>query len=243
MEKATHGPVIKGNLPPFTLTGDYNDAVFPLTLTDKPPWWTSSADLHGFEHSTSDFSTQLSAGPWCNYHDIHRYYQQLIDRETQFRKYKKGKHRLIDTSEKHVRADSTDDHAPYYPHFITSLKKRTAAWDITENREVLREYERRKTGKKRKEDKRLTHGWNCWMDRSVQLITDIKEGNINTKSDKTKGEELKTAADIRKREQLDDPFNETWKKKRRPSKLKAFIDQKIRNTIEWKEFCAKQGIK
>jgi hypothetical protein len=231
LEKATKGPIIKGNFPPFTLTGDYNDAVFPMPLTDKAPWWMATANLDDFDHSTPELYLtypRLTIGSWCNYDDTHRYYQQLIDREIQFRELKQNE-----------RSNSTTTYTPHYPHFKTTIKKNTTAWDITENTEVLNEYERRKTEGKPRQVDRLSSGWNRLMDRSVKLISDLKEGNIVEVQGKI-GKELKTKDEIRKRDHIDDPNNETWKSKRLFRWRKKFIQIKIQNTIEWKEFCTKQ---
>jgi hypothetical protein len=60
------------------------------------------------------------------------------------------------------------------------------------------------------------------------------------KSDEVRGkigEKLKSAEDIRKREELDNPKNAIWTKKRVHQWRRKFIQMKITNTIKWQEFC------
>jgi hypothetical protein len=232
LEKATNRPVIKGNLPPFTLTGDYNDAVFPMPLTSKVPWWVATKNLNDFDHSTPEMHLRyplLTIGSWCNYDEAHRYFQKFIDKDILFRQYKQRQR-----SEKH------------YPHFTTNIKKGTIAWDITQNREVLKEYQKRQNGKKSRKSDTFSNGWERIMDRSVKLISDIKEGKIDIKSDEVQGKigkELKKTEEIRKRNELDDPNNQKWRQKRIFSWRREFIQMKITNTIKWQEFCAAQANK
>jgi hypothetical protein len=194
--------------------------------TDKAPWWMSTSNLNDFDHSTPEIDLRLLIGSWCNYDDTHDYFQKFIDREIQFRELKDKERPAIDNS------DQTKNSIPHYPHFKTTIKKGTTAWDITENTEVLKEYERRKNGGKPR----------SVMDRSVKLITDLKEGNIDMNSNEIQGKigtELKSKDEIRKRDHIDDPNNETWKNKRLLRWRRKFIQIKIQNTLEWKEFCAK----
>jgi hypothetical protein len=73
--------VIKRNIPPFTPTGDINDAIFTIYshLTEFD-WWKQ--DYEGFDHSpmTNDyFSTLTSNSDSCwTTEQAHDYYQQLI---------------------------------------------------------------------------------------------------------------------------------------------------------------------
>jgi hypothetical protein len=232
LEKATNRPVIKGNLPPFTLTGDYNDAVFPMPLTSKVPWWVATKNLNDFDHSTPEMHLRyplLTIGSWCNYDEAHRYFQKFIDKDILFRQYKQRQR-----SEKH------------YPHFKTNIKKGIIAWDITQNREVLKEYQKRQNGEKSRKSDTFSNGWERIMDRSVKLISDIKEGKIDIKSDEVQGKigkELKKTEEIRKRNELDDPNNQKWRQKRIFSWRREFIQMKITNTIKWQEFCAAQANK
>jgi len=238
LEKATNGPVIKGNLPPFTLTGDYNDAVFPMPLINKVPWWVENTNLDDFDHSTPELHLRyprLTIGSWCNSDEAHHYFQKFIDKDIQFREYKQ-KQRLELTEQEQI-------NTPHYPHFKTNIKKGATAWDITENREVLEEYERRQNGQK---SNRFSDGWNRLMDQSVRLISDIKEGRIDMQSEEVQGKigkELKTKEEIKKLKELDDPNNESWRKKRIFSWRRKFIQMKITNTIEWQEFCATEANK
>jgi hypothetical protein len=126
------------------------------------------------------------------------------------------------------------------------MKKGTVAWDITENREVLEEYQRRQNGEKSRKLKKFSDGWNRLMDESVKLISDIKEGKIDKKSNEIQGiigNQLKTKEEIKKRKELDDPNNEIWKRKRIFQWQQKFIEMKIRNTIQWQEFCDVQSNK
>jgi len=250
LEKATNGPVIKGNLPPFTLTGDYNDAVFPMPLTSKVPWWVATKNLNDFDHSTPEMHLRyplLTIGSWCNYDEAHRYFQKFIDKDILFREYKQ-RQRPEKNEQEEAESDTEQEkiNIPHYPHFKTNIKKGTIAWDITQNREVLEEYQKRKNGKKSRKSDRFSQGWERVMDQSVKLISDIKEGKIDIKSDEVQGKigkELKKKEEVRKRNELDDPNNQKWKRKRMFSWRRKFIQMKIINTIKWQEFCAAQANK
>ena len=244
LEKASNHPIIKGNLPPFTLTGDFNDAVFPMSLTNKLPWWILSTNRTNLTHSLSELylhDSQLSIGSWCNYDDAHDFYQKLVDRDIQFRdrKYKKLPK---ETNLEQTNADTTTANTSRVVSFSTHITRGTVAWDITEDRELLKEYERRRAGRKPLKSDRHTASWIRFLNKSVPLISDIKEGKIDMKSDIVQGRigtELKTRQEIRKRNELDDPNNEIWTRKRISSWRNRFIQMKIRNTIKWEEFCAR----
>ncbi|CAF3762173.1 unnamed protein product [Rotaria sordida] len=51
MRKSSSGTTIRGNIPPFTLTGDFNNAPYPILLLNKNPWWTTSTIYSDFVHS------------------------------------------------------------------------------------------------------------------------------------------------------------------------------------------------
>ncbi|CAF4715175.1 unnamed protein product, partial [Rotaria sp. Silwood2] len=88
LEKASSGPLTKGNLPPFTLTGDFNDAVFQMPSTNKDPWWAANANLDDFDHSPLEHHSESTIGPCCNYDDAHHHYQKIINKDLQFQEYK-----------------------------------------------------------------------------------------------------------------------------------------------------------
>ncbi|CAF1114353.1 unnamed protein product [Adineta steineri] len=248
MDKALNGPVIKGNLPPFTVTGDFNDAIFPTSITNKAPWWEATANLYKFDHSSSPFdviSPDLIIGSWCNYDEAHHFFQKFIDKDIKFRderlkqRFEENEHK-DEVNQSSNEQESEQSTINSHSYFKTTIKKGTVAWDITENRQVLKEYERRQNGEKRRKLDGNTTGWKCLMDRSVQLISDLKEGKINIQSNEIQGRignELKTREAIRRRNELDDPNYRNWKDKGFKSTRK-FIRLKIRNTIKWQKFCA-----
>ncbi|CAF4713604.1 unnamed protein product, partial [Rotaria sp. Silwood2] len=119
-------------------------------------------------------------------------------------------------------------------------------WDIIEDRQIIQEYERRLAGEKSKESDRYTAGWNRFLDRTLPLISDIKEGKIDLTSNDLQGKigkELKTKKEIKELNALDDPNNELWKNKKFSSWRRKFIQTKLSNTIKWQEFCAAQANK
>jgi len=244
LKKALNGPVIKGNLPPFTLTGDFNDAVFPINWTNKIPWWTARTNLYYFDYSPPEFnysppkfdliSPKLTIGSWCNYDEAHHYYQKFIDRDMHFRE------------ERQNSEQASPDVITLRSYFKTSIKRGTIAWDITENRKVLEEYDGRKDGTIRRPLYKKHPSLQRWMHRSIQLISDLKDGKINMKSNEVQGrigKELKTKEEIRIRNELDNPNNEIWTRKRVEEWRRNFIELKITNTIEWQKFCTKQASK
>ena len=243
LEKANTGPMTKGNLPPFTPTGDYNDAIFPTTWTDKEAWWMIHNErLEDFDHSSSELFAiwkNQEMGSWSNYDDTHRFFQNYVDREIQFRQLKQEE-RLISREN-----EEEDDYSytSHYPHFKTTLRKGTTAWDMTVNDEVLREYQRQRDGGKPLKPTRTTFGWIRVLNRSVEIIAAIKEGRLSADSDEVKGKigrTEKSNEEIRKREQLDDPNNKRWKNQRIHKWRRDFIEIKIQNILQWKEFCLKQ---
>ncbi|UJR07650.1 hypothetical protein I4U23_011938 [Adineta vaga] len=237
IEKASNGPVCKGNIPPFTVTGDFNDAIFPISLLDKTPWWETDLDLYDFDHSSTDFdkvSPELTIGSWSSYDEAQNYFQKLVNKDARFRDKQ--------LNNKKSQVPSRKQHA----YFKTNIKRGTIAWDITENRRVLKEYERRKNGGKRKKLNSKTRSSLNLLDRWVQLVSDLKEGRINMKSNEirgTIGKELKTKDEIRKRIESDDPNNTQWSMERVPPRRRKFIKLKIKNTIEWENFCEQSELK
>ncbi|CAF0983783.1 unnamed protein product [Rotaria sordida] len=260
LEKASNGPVIKGNLPPFTLTGDFNDAIFRMPLENKASWWVANASQNDSDHSSSDLysndsdhssydlysnDSDLIVGPWFNNDEAHNYFQRLVSKGFQDDRDKKKEHSKKDEKEQ-VDADSTNTNAVRHPRFNTDLQKGTVAWDITKDRELRREYERRCSGKQLKKLKQSSDVWQRFLDQSVQLIEDIEKGKIKRTSNDIQGKigtELKTKKEIKELNALDDPNNEIWTKKRYPSWRQEFIQIKLSNTIKWQEFCAAQAKK
>lgn len=246
LEKAANGPVIKGNLPPFTLTGDYNDAVFPMPENDKVPWWVANENLDDIDHSSPEMYLRyprLTIGSWCNSDETHHYFAKFIDKDIHFREFKRKEPEEISKKEGE---QGTTTNIRYYPHFKTNIKKGTTAWDLTQNHEVLEEYQRRRDGKKLKNFYRYSEGWQRLMDESVRLITAIKDKKLSIKSNEIQGKigkELKTKEEIRKINELDNPNNPRWKNKKLISRLGEFLELKLRNTIEWQQFCAAQTTK
>ena len=176
LEKAENGLMIKGNFPPLTLTGDYNDAVFPTFWTEKDPWWIDQKD---FDHSFSDLLGEVYGerfGSWSNYDDTHRFFQQFLDREIAFRQQKEKE-----------RSASSTSYKSHYSHFKTTIRKGTTAWDLIENREILHEYQRRREGGEALKSTRLSSGWIRLLNRSVKLISNIKTGELSLQSDKVLG--------------------------------------------------------
>ncbi|CAF3707374.1 unnamed protein product [Rotaria sp. Silwood1] len=241
LEKASNGPIIKGNLPPFTLTGDFNDAIFRMPLTNKVPWWKENMNLKDLDYSLTELHSQSTMGSWCNYDDAHNYYKNVINKDLQFQEYKQV--HLKETEQDQTSTNTTNVNSLHHTRFNTTIKKGTSAWDIIEDRELIREYERRLAGEKSKESHINEAGWNRFLERILPLISDIKEGKIDMTSNDIQGKigaELKTKKEIKELNALDDPNNEIWKNKQFSSWRKRFIQTKLLNTIKWQEFCAAQ---
>lgn len=224
IEKAEQNPVIKGNLPPFTLTGDYNDAVFPILSEGKAPWWKATAHLEKFDHSEpKDDSLGILDG-WCNYDETEQYFQQSIDREIQFREAKEKE-----------RSDEEKADPRHYPHFSTDMTKGVPAWDVTQNSAVRQRYEEieyAETNPRKK--KRLNRYSDAYFDRLVETFKGIMEGTIS-KDEKKRlalGNAKKTSEEMRKQNELDNP-NRKWKR-RTP---REFLAAKRKSMIEWQKFC------
>ncbi|CAM4863546.1 unnamed protein product [Rotaria socialis] len=244
LEKASNGSVTKGNLPPFSLTGDFNDAIFRTSSKDKTPWWVTSASQYDFNCSSLEFPlvSRLMTSSFCDGDEAHSYFRNLINRDIQFLEYKEKQHQMKSKREQ-KNQNSIFSSGPHQSHFNTNIKKGTIVWDIIEDQEFLQEYEKRKSGKLIRNPNRLSIGWNRLLDRSVQLVADIKDGKINMASNEVQGKigkALKTMKEIRKLNVLDDVNNELWRKKRFPLWRQQFIEMKISNTIQWQEFCAAQ---
>jgi hypothetical protein len=249
IEKASNGSVIKGNLPPFTLTGYFDDAQFPIPLINKNPWWEGSANLYGFDEWSLDVyldDPSFTIGSWCSYDEAHQYFQKFIDKDVQFREERQALCSKDEKSEQPSSENNKTENDIPRSYLKTNIKKGTVPWDITENRAVLEEYERRQRGEKPKKLTDYSSGWTRLLNISVGIISDIKEGKIDVKSDVVQGKigkELKTKEEIKRRNELDDPNNKFWTEKRRNPQRREFIQLKIRNTIDWEKFCAVQAKK
>lgn len=224
LEKAETGLVIKGNLPPLTFTGDYNDAIFPTFWTAKDPWWIGWKD---FDHSFSGLLEEFDdwrIGSWSNYDDTHRFFHQYLDREIAFRQRKEKE-----------RSSSSTFYESRYPHFKTTIRKGKTAWGITEDREVLGEYQRQINGGKPLKSTRLSSGWVRWLNRSVKFISEIKGGSLHLQSDGTPRKKRK-----RKREQLSRPPEITLRNEECSQRLKEFLQNQNDHMIQWKDLCSRQ---
>ncbi|CAF1451582.1 unnamed protein product, partial [Rotaria sordida] len=103
LEKAYNGNAIFGNLPPFSLTDDINDAPFETSCQNENPWWIRNEyikpddderDSDYFDDSPDYFEDSLRViGSWPAYDEAHRYFQDGINRDTLF-SIKRGKRRL-----------------------------------------------------------------------------------------------------------------------------------------------------
>ncbi|CAF3317672.1 unnamed protein product [Rotaria sp. Silwood2] len=241
LEKASNGPVIKSNLPPFTLTGDFNDAIFQMPSTNKVPWWVANANLDDFDHSPLEHHSESAIGPCISYDDAHHHYQKIINKDFQFQEYKQE--HVTEVEQDQTNTDTITVNTSHHSRFNTTIKRGTNAWDIIEDRQLIQEYERRLAGEKSKESDRYNHGWNRILERTLPLISDIKEGKIDMTSNDLQGKigtNLKTKKEIKELNALDDPNNELWKNKKFSPWRRKFIQTKLSNTIKWQEFCAAQ---
>ncbi|CAF1250141.1 unnamed protein product [Rotaria magnacalcarata] len=257
MQKASNGVVIKGNMPPFTLTGDFNDAPYPILLLNKPSWWSTSKEYLDFDHSPPNIYfhyPQTFIGSWFSQNEAHDCYQTSIDRdilvrnERQLQRYRREK---LPVENEHIQAiksshkSSTEiSNVAYVSKFTTEFKEGHIAWDITEDVLIVKEYEKRRTKTTRKKNKKNLTAWERLLEGSVELLSDIKDGKIDSNSDVLQGKignELRTEEDMQKLHALDNPNNKRWTIKRPRRCTLAFLQAKIQNTIEFNRLCESSG--
>lgn len=252
MKKASNETVTKGNLPPFSPTGDFNDAIYPILLLNKAPWWENSKNCPDLDHSPPNiyFNNPPSLiGSWFNRNEALDFSQRLTNRDVLIRiekqKRRQKKMKLERTG------NSVESNEPYYhlkprdfkiihdSNFTTEFKKGEIAWSITKDALILRECEKRRRTIKKKTIKKLTT-WDHLVERSIKLIADIKEGKIDLNSDILQGRignELKTEEEMRKLHELDNPKNKRWTKKQPRHCTKEFLQAKLQNIIELQKLC------
>ncbi|CAF3537312.1 unnamed protein product [Rotaria socialis] len=217
IDKASNGNPAVCNIPPFTLTGDFNDAIFPVTIPNKKAWWRINR-LTSFDHTLDThyfYPVVPIIGSWANQCESLYYLQGCIARDVRF-------HRT--------------EEANGYTNFTTEIKKGSTGWDITQDAVLLCAYKYRKN-RKITEKSPL---WDRIVKRTIELTESINEKKIDPKSNILQGKighELKKPKEIQKRNQLDDPNNEYWKTKRLSSAREAFLQQKLKNILEFEEFC------
>ncbi|CAF3767822.1 unnamed protein product [Rotaria sordida] len=253
IEKASNGSAILGNIPPFTLTGDFNDAIFPVIYKDKEAWWTKNAYPPLDHIIANDDSNYLSSiiGSWYNQREASHYFQKLIDRDVQLRENRKDK---VPEVVQHIinennRLDMKLFKAISYTDFTTEIKKGTTGWDITQDSLILKQYRVKQKKKITEKSKKKPTLWNRIIEQTVELIRNINENKITSDSNILQGKignELKTRKEIRTQNELDNPNNKRWKTKHRSPHRANFIQQQIQNIIEFEKFCntsSRQSIK
>ncbi|CAF1029199.1 unnamed protein product [Rotaria sordida] len=253
IEKASNGSAILGNIPPFTLTGDFNDAIFPVIYKDKEAWWTKN-EYPSLDHIiANDDRNYLSSiiGSWYNQREASHYFQKLIDRDVQLREDRKDK---VPEVVQHIinennRLDMKLFKAISYTDFTTEIKKGTNGWDITQDSLILKQYRVKQKKKITEKSKKKPTLWNRIIEQTVELIRNINENKITSDSNILQGKignELKTRKEIRTQNELDNPNNKRWKTKHRSPHRANFIQQQIQNIIEFEKFCntsSRQSIK
>ena len=223
IERASQEPMTmtKDNLPPFTMTGDYNDAAFPMRNSNKEPWWIGIA---GFDHSspTSDAPDDI-IGSWFNYDEAHLYFEKLIDPDIHFQRQIKAT--LNDRESDDSGLATLEKNS--YVKLNTYMQKGTVAWDFMQHIDFLREYRRRETGKRLVKG---SPGWLKLVDIYVRMISGVKDGKIKLGSDLVQGRigrREKSKENIRKRNELDNPMSKLWSTENRTVILQRFIGQQI----------------
>ncbi|UJR07882.1 hypothetical protein I4U23_012164 [Adineta vaga] len=226
MEEASNKTMIRGNLPPFTLSGDYNDAIFPLPLSNKLPWWDVEDSIQNIYRSKLKelelFPEVKMIGGWFNCDEAHFYFEKLIDPDMQFREERKDIDETTSDEGKNNIISRT------YMKFNTSVQRHISVWDRDQDVELLKEYRRRLNNSKTDLPDDLLERWDHYWSTNAQLIRDMVWGKVEAQS--------RSREECRKLEMLDDPNNELWKKKKRNRGCRKFVKQKIRNTIEWQKF-------
>ncbi|CAF3924690.1 unnamed protein product [Rotaria magnacalcarata] len=217
IDKASNGNPAVCNIPPFTLTGDFNDAIFPVTIQNKKAWWRINriASLNHRLDTHYFYPAVPIIGSWANQRESFYYLQECIARDVRFYRTEETKR---------------------CTNFTTEIKKGSTGWDITQDAVLLCAYKYRKN-QKITEKSPL---WDRVVKRTIELSENINEKSIDPKSNVLQGKignELKKTKEIQKRNQLDDPNNEYWKTKRLSPAGEAFIQQKLKNILEFEEFC------
>ncbi|CAF1010816.1 unnamed protein product [Rotaria sordida] len=254
MRKSSSGTTIRGNIPPFTLTGDFNNAPYPILLLNKNPWWTTSTIYSDFVHSPPEiyFCYPPSIiGSWFSHNEAYHYFQTLIDRDIVFREETRKQRRIVEKlphrskqtklNKSNHEFDTKFSKVVHNSNFTTELKEGQVAWDITEDPMILSEYKKRRM-RNNKAKKLLENptAWERLVERSIQLLADMKEDRINLHSDILQGKignELKTEEEIRKLNELDDPNNKRWIIKQPCRCTHEFLQAKIKNIIELQNLC------
>ncbi|CAF4218858.1 unnamed protein product, partial [Rotaria sp. Silwood2] len=244
IEKASNGSVIISNIPPFTLTGDFNDAIFPMIYKDKEAWWTINnyAPLnHTIEDDSWDYLSSI-IGSWCTQREASYYLQKLIDRDFQLRESRQAK--LPKSVQRIIKVNNGLDmklfKAISYTNFTTEIKKGTTGWNITQDSLILQDYRVKQQKKTTEESKEEPTLWDRVIEQTVELIRNINENKITPNSNILQGKignELKTKKERQKQNELDNPNNKRWKTKHRSPHREDFIQQKIQNIIEFEKLC------
>ncbi|CAM4934412.1 unnamed protein product [Rotaria socialis] len=249
MQKASNGVVIKGNMPPFTLTGDFNDAPYPILLLNKPSWWSTSKEYLDFDHSSPNIYfhyPQTYIGSWFSQNEAHDYCQTLTNRDILIRNERLLQRHMrekVPGNNEHIRAIKPShksrgkiSNVVHVSKFTTEFKEGHIAWDITEDVLIVKEYEKRRTKAASKKNNSYLTVWERLVERSVELLSDIKDGRIDLNSDVLQGKigsELRTEEDMQKLHVLDNPNNKRWIIKRPRRCTLAFLQAKIQNTIDF----------
>ena len=253
MDKTSNEIIIRGNIPPFTLTGDPNDAPYPMVLLNKNPWWKTSTLYSDFDHSSPKIYfcyPPLIMGSSFSQNEAHYYFQTSIDRDIRFQEERQKQRRMVEkfqqrneqtkSNKSGYRSRTKISKVIHHSKFTTELKDGQIAWDITEDRLILNEYKKRRMRNKTKKSLENLTGWERLVEGSIQLLSDIKEGRMDLHSDILQGKignELKTQEEIQKLNELDDLNNKRWKIKRPHRCTREFLQAKIQNTIELQNLC------
>ncbi|CAF1260775.1 unnamed protein product [Adineta ricciae] len=236
--KASNEPVILGNIPPFTLTGDYNDAEFPIPLRDKRPWWELEDLGKNFPHSRSKElkwpPEPIIVGSWFSSDEAHEYFESITDVEIQFPRPKEKKLEGSGTDEHPHKNDTVKAISPRkYMKFDTSIKDHVSVWN-TAPRDIdfLKEYERRTKGSTTNLPEDIEERWNHYWPEYHKSIQKLVRGKVEAQS-------LQGAA-LRKREILNDPGHRVWRDGTRNRGCPQFVKQMIRNAKKWEKFLKAQ---
>jgi hypothetical protein len=240
IENASNGTVFLGNIQPFTLTGNFDDGIFPILDKDKKGWWTAN-DFKGFIHSAPEYIFYQSPpiiGSWPTQTEASHYVRKFIDKGAESGENKKteSQEQAKQRVEQETTADMSLLKGIFYKDFTTEIKNGTTGWDITQDSLILEQYIRNHRKKRMKKASEKPTIWARVTKQSVKLISDMAEGS-NKLQDKI-GNELKTEEEIKNENELDNPNNPLWTTKRRSRYTASFIQRKIQNIIELEKLCS-----
>lgn len=243
---------ISQNITPFTLSGDINDAYFPMPIDNKEPWYNCAEDKANDENQQIDLYKDNALfipkynGSWFTLEEAHYYFHRLIDKDTKNSVFKSSISHDLDDQQGNsnvLMGENKKENIKEFPDFITKLKKGEIAWDITQDRLLklpLLSLKPRKNPRARTPDDRIPSRyervWDYYRKRQLRMVEEINKSNGENSEliqRRPIGDELKTKKEIEELKKLDD-LNRVWKIPRNCDP--KFFEQKKKNIIDFNDW-------